>query len=153
MKRGETKVVARNKKAFYEYEILDRVEAGIVLQGTEVKSIRAGRVNLQDGFARVKGTEVWLENCNVSPYSHGNIANHEPMRPRKLLLHRREINRLLGRTIKKGFTIVPLSMYLKSGKVKVEIALARGKQLHDKRETSRRKTIDKEVEAELKRRR
>jgi len=147
------KLVTKNKKAFRKYEMLDRFEAGIVLQGTEVKSVREHQVNLEESFARIKRGEMWLENCRISPYSHGNIANHEPVRSRKLLLHRHEINKLLGQTIKKGYTIVPISIYLKDGKVKVELALARGKQGRDKREEAKRKDIEREVEQELKRRR
>ncbi|MGH9340467.1 MAG: SsrA-binding protein SmpB [Acidobacteriota bacterium] len=146
-------LLVKNKKAFHEYEILDAYESGIVLQGTEVKAIREGRVNLKDSYARVQNGEIWLENCHISPYSHGNIENHDPLRSRKLLLHRRQINKLIGSTVQKGLTIVPLRFYLKDGKVKVEIALARGKQLYDKRETARRKTVEREVQTELKRRR
>ncbi|MDA2923510.1 SsrA-binding protein SmpB, partial [Acidobacteria bacterium AH-259-L09] len=127
-------IVVKNKKAFHLYKILDRYEAGIALQGTEVKAIREHKVNLKDSYARIKDGELWLENCHISPYSHGSISNHEPLRSRKLLLHRRQINKLIGKSIKQGFTIVPLSLYFKNGKVKVEIALARGKQIHDKRE-------------------
>lgn len=146
------KLVAKNRKAFHDYEILERFEAGMVLLGTEVKALREHRVNLKDSFARVSNGEVWLENCHISPYSHGNIQNHDPLRPRKLLLHKREIDKLAGETVKSGLTIVPLSIYFKNGKAKVEIALARGKKLHDKRETARRKAIDREIESELKRR-
>lgn len=145
-------VVVKNKKAFHLYKILDRYEAGIALQGTEVKAIREHKVNLKDSYARIKDGELWLENCHISPYSHGSISNHEPLRSRKLLLHRRQINKLIGKSIKQGFTIVPLSLYFKNGKVKVEIALARGKQIHDKREAARRKAIEREVEMELRRR-
>lgn len=145
-------VVAKNKKAFHDYEVLDRYEAGIVLVGTEVKAIRDRKVNLKDSYARVRGGELWLENCHISPYTHGNISNHEPLRPRKLLLHRRELSKLIGRSTRKGLTIVPLSLYFKNGKIKLELGLARGKQLHDKRETARRKAIDRDVEIELKRR-
>ena len=145
-------LIASNKKAFHDYEVLDRFEAGIVLQGTEVKSLRDHRVNFKDSYARVVGGEVWLEGCHISPYAHGNIHNHDPERRRKLLLNRREINRLFGEVTKGGLTIVPLKIYFKSGKVKVEIGLARGKRLYDKRETARRKTIEREVEAELRRR-
>ena len=145
-------VVAKNKKAFHDYEVLDRYEAGIVLVGTEVKAIRDRKVNLKDSYARVRGGELWLENCHISPYTHGNISNHEPLRPRKLLLHRRELSKLIGRSTRKGFTIVPLSLYFKNGKIKLELGLGRGKQLHDKRETARRKAIDRDVEIELKRR-
>ncbi|MFQ5928349.1 MAG: SsrA-binding protein SmpB [Acidobacteriota bacterium] len=145
-------VIVKNKKAFHLYKILDRYEAGIALQGTEVKAIREHKVNLKDSYARIKDGELWLENCHISPYSHGSISNHEPLRSRKLLLHRRQINKLIGKSIKQGFTIVPLSLYFKNGKVKVEIALARGKQIHDKREAARRKAIEREVEMELRRR-
>ncbi|HLV00101.1 MAG TPA: SsrA-binding protein SmpB, partial [Acidobacteriota bacterium] len=124
------KLVAKNRKAFHDYEILERFEAGMVLLGTEVKALREHRVNLKDSFARVSNGEVWLENCHISPYSHGNIQNHDPLRPRKLLLHKREIDKLAGETVKSGLTIVPLSIYFKNGKAKVEIALARGKKLH-----------------------
>ena len=143
-------VVVKNKKAFHLYKILDRYEAGIALQGTEVKAIREHKVNLKDSYARIKDGELWLENCHISPYSHGSISNHEPLRSRKLLLHRRQINKLIGKSIKQRFTIVPLSLYFKNGKVKVEIALAKGKQIHDKREATRRKAIEREVEMELK---
>jgi SsrA-binding protein len=145
-------VVASNRKAFHDYEILDRYEAGIVLQGTEVKSIRQHRINLKDSFARVADGEVWLEGCHISPYSHGNIQNHEPERPRKLLLNRREIHKLQGEVAKGGVTVVPLKVYFKAGRVKLEIALARGKRQYDKRERARRRTVEREIEAELRRR-
>ena len=145
-------IVGKNKKAFYEYEILDRFEAGIALLGSEVKALRERKISLKESYARIKGGEAWLENCHIGAYSHGGHASHEPLRPRKLLLHRREINKLIGKTERKGLTLVPLSVYFKNGNVKVEIALARGKQIHDKRETSRRKTIEREVQTELKRR-
>lgn len=147
-----TQPVAKNRKAFHNYEILDRFEAGIALLGTEVKSIRDHKVNLKDSYAQITNGELWLQNCHIAPYSHGGLSNHDPLRPRKLLLHRREINRLIGRTNKKGFTIVPLSLYFKGGKIKLEIALVKGKQLYDKRETARRKAIDKEIEAEMRKR-
>lgn len=146
------KIITKNRKAFHDYEILDRFEAGLVLAGTEVKAIREGRINLKDSYARLAGGEVWLENCHISPYSHGNIQNHDPLRSRKLLLKRREINKLMGETVKTGLTIIPLQVYLKNGKAKVEIGLARGKKSYDKRETARRKTIDREIESALKRR-
>lgn len=144
--------IVKNRKAFHDYNILDRMEAGIVLQGTEVKAIRDHRVNLKESYIKIQGGEVWLEGCHISPYSHGNITNHEPTRIRKLLLTRREINKLAGAVTRSGLTIVPLSMYFKRGKVKLEIALAQGKRTVDKRERARRKTIDREIEAELKRR-
>ena len=145
-------LVGKNKKAFHEYEILDRFEAGIALQGSEVKALRERKISLKESYARIKGGEAWLENCHIGPYSHGGLAGHEPLRPRKLLLHRREINKLAAKIVRRGFTLVPLSVYFKNGNVKVEIALARGKQIHDKRESSRRKTIEREVQTELKRR-
>ena len=147
-----TQPVAKNKKALHNYEILDRYEAGIALLGTEVKSIRDHKVNLKDSYAQISNGELWLQNCHIASYSHGGLSNHDPLRPRKLLLHRREINRLIGRKNKKGFTIVPLSLYFRDGKIKVEIALAKGKQLYDKRETARRKAIDKEIETEMRKR-
>ena len=145
-------VVVRNKKAFFNYEILGRYEAGLTLQGTEVKAIRDHKVNLKESYARVKNGEVWLEGCHIGLYRHGNISNHEPLRPRKLLLHRREINKLIRVTERKGFTLVPIALYFKNGKVKVEIGVARGKRLYDKRETAKRKTVDREIQMELKRR-
>lgn len=144
--------VASNRKAFHEYEILERLEAGIVLVGTEVKSLRDHQVHFKDSFARVIDGEVWLEGCHISPYSHGNLRNHEPERRRKLLLKRREIDRLQSAIQKGGLTLVPLSIYFKAGRAKIELGLARGKRLHDKRETARRKTIQREIEAEMKRR-
>ena len=145
-------LVGKNKKAFHEYDILDRFEAGIVLHGSEVKALRERKVSLRESYARIKKGEAWLENCHIGPYSHGSISTHEPLRSRKLLLHRREINKLIGKTERRGLTLVPLSLYFKDGKVKVEIALVRGKQIHDKRERERQRTIKREVEIELKRR-
>ena len=146
------RLVAKNKKAYHDYEILDEYEAGMVLVGTEVKSLRDGRVNLKESYARIKNNEIWLENCHISPYRHGNIANHEPTRRRKLLLQRREINRIIGKVVQKGLTIVPLSLYFKNGVAKLRIGVARGKKLHDKRETQRRKAVEREMRTELKRR-
>ena len=137
--------VAVNRQAFHNYEILEKLEAGIVLTGTEIKSARDGRVNLKDAYGLVKAGEVWLLNCHISPYSHGNYANHDPLRTRKLLLNRSEIRRLIGKTTEKGLTLVPLRVYLKNGRLKCELALAKGRKLHDKREVSRLKTIDKET--------
>ena len=141
--------IAANRQAFHNYEIIERFEAGIVLTGTEIKSAREGRVNLKDSYGLVKAGEVWLLNCHISPYSHGNYANHDPLRTRKLLLRRAEINRLIGRTTERGLTLVPLRMYLKNGMLKCELALAKGRKVHDKREVSRRKTIDKETKQAL----
>ena len=147
------KDIAQNRQAFHNYEILEKFEAGIVLTGTEIKSARDGRVNLKDSYGLVKAGEVWLLNCHISPYSHGNYANHDPLRTRKMLLKRSEINRLIGRTTERGLTLVPLRMYLKEGRLKCELALAKGRKVHDKREVSRQKTIDKETKQALSERR
>jgi SsrA-binding protein len=143
------KDVAVNRQAFHNYEILEKFEAGIALTGTEIKSAREGRVNLKDAYGMVKSGEVWLLNCHISPYSHGNYANHEPLRTRKLLLRRSEINRLIGRTTERGLTLVPLRVYLKAGRLKCELALAKGRKVHDKRDVSRQKTIEKETRQAL----
>ena len=147
------KEISVNRQAFHNYEIIERFEAGIVLTGTEIKSAREGLVNLKDSYAIVKAGEVWLLNCHISPYSHGNYANHEPLRTRKLLLKRSEINRLIGRTTERGLTLVPLKLYLKEGRLKCELALAKGRKVHDKREVSRQKTIDRETRQALSERR
>ena len=143
-------LIARNKKAYHDYHVLDEIEAGIVLLGTEVKAIREHRVNLKDSFARVQGGEVWLENCHIGAYEHGNRENHAPRRRRKLLLHRREINKILGKAKQKGLTLVPLALYFKNGKAKVLLALARGKKTYDKREAKRKKIVEREIQAQLK---
>jgi len=143
------KDIAVNRQAFYNYDIIEKFEAGIVLTGTEIKPARDGKVNLKDAYGFVKTGEIWLLNCHISPYSHGNYANHDPLRTRKLLLKRSEINRLVGRTTERGLTLVPLRMYLKEGRLKCELALAKGRKLHDKREVSRQKTIDKETKQAL----
>ena len=147
------KLVATNKKAFHEYFILEKIEAGISLLGTEVKAIREGRLNLKDSYAMVQSGEMFLFNCHISPYSHGNRENHDPLRKRKLLLHEREVQKLIGKTQEKGLTLVPLRVYLKRGRVKVELGVARGKKLIDKRETERRKEADREAKAAVKYRR
>jgi SsrA-binding protein len=147
------KLFAANKKAFHDYFILDRLEAGLVLLGTEVKSIRESRINLKDSYAVIKQGEGYLLNCHISPYSHGNRENHDPTRPRKLLLHQKEIRKLIGKTQEKGLTLVPLRVYLRRGKIKVELGVARGKKLHDKRETERRKEMDREARVAVKGRR
>lgn len=126
-------IVTSNRKATHEYHIDERVEAGMVLQGTEVKSIRDGKVNLQEAYCSVEGGEMMLLQCHISPYSHGNRANHDPVRPRKLLLHRREIDRLEKAAAQKGYTLIPLKIYFKAGKAKIEIGLGKGKKLYDKR--------------------
>jgi len=140
------KVIAQNKKARHDYFIEETYEAGIVLTGTEVKSIRLGKVNLKDSYADVKGGEVFLHNMHISPYEKGNIFNKDPLRSRKLLLHKREINKLIGYTQQKGLTLVPLNIYLKRGLVKVELAVARGKKLYDKREDAARRDARREIE-------
>ena len=142
--------LADNRKAFHDYHILDTWEAGLVLLGTEVKAIREGSVNLRDSYERVDRGEVWLLNVHISPYSHTGYAHHEERRDRKLLLHRHEIQKLTGRVVEKGLTLVPLRMYMKKGRVKVALALVKGKQAHDKRETIRRREIDRETRAAVK---
>jgi SsrA-binding protein len=144
------KLIASNRKAYHDYFILDKFEAGIVLFGTEVKSSREGKVNLKDSYAAIKDGEAFLLNCHISPYSHGNRENHEPTRTRKLLLHRKEIRKLIGKTREKGLTVVPLRLYLKRGKIKVELGVARGKKNYDKRETERRKEADRETRKAVK---
>ena len=139
------KVVSVNRQASHNYHLLERFEAGLVLTGTEVKSIREGRVNLRDSYAAIKDEEAWLLNAHVSPYSHGNIYNHDPLRSRKLLLRREEIRRLIGKTRERGLTLVPTRLYLKKGRIKVELALAKGKREYDKRETERRREAEHEA--------
>ena len=145
--------IAENRKAFHDYHILDTWEAGLVLLGTEVKSIREGRVNLRDSYARIEQGEVWLCNVNVSAYSHRGYADHEPLRQRKLLMRREEIRKLIGKTVEKGMTLVPLRMYFKSGRIKVAVGLAKGKKDYDKRETIKRRETDRETRAAIKSRR
>ena len=152
-KHSGEKVFATNKKAFHNYFIMEKYEAGIALLGTEVKAIREGRLNLKDSYALVQGGEAFLFNCHISPYSHGNRENHEPTRTRKLLLHQKEIKKLIGKTQEKGLTLVPLRVNLKRGKIKIELGVARGKKLIDKRETERRKEADREARAAMKYRR
>jgi SsrA-binding protein len=144
------RVIAENRKARHDYHILETWEAGVALLGTEVKSIREGRVNLRDSYARVDKGEVWLLNVHISPYSHRGYAQHAELRQRKLLLHRHEIRKLSGQTTEKGLTLVPLELYMKGGRVKVALALARGKQAHDKRETIRRRETERETRAAIK---
>jgi SsrA-binding protein len=150
-KDSTEKVVATNRKAFHDYFIEEKFEAGIVLQGTEVKSLREGRVNLQDSYASVREGEMFLHNCHVSPYSHGNIMNHDPTRVRKLLLHKTEINKLLGKTQQKGLTLIPLRIYFsKRGHAKVELGLAKGKKLYDRRESIKAREAGREVQRAIK---
>lgn len=146
------KVICTNKQARFDYHLEDRFEAGLVLQGTEVKSLRDGRANLKDSYAAVDGGEVFLYDCHISPYPNGGYANHEPQRPRKLLLHRKEIRRLLGKTQERGLTLVPMRLYFLRGKAKVELALARGKKQYDKREDLKRRDADREIERAFKER-
>jgi len=145
--------IAENRKAFHDFHIVETFEAGLALLGTEVKAIREGRVNLRDSFARVEDGEVFLYNVNISPYSHRGYAEHEPMRRRKLLLHREEIRKLVGKTVERGMTLVPLRLYFKKGRVKVAISLAKGKKDYDKRETIKRREVDRETRAAVKSRR
>jgi len=147
------KLIASNKKAFHDYFILDKLEAGIALFGTEVKSSRGGSINLKDSYATIREGEAFLLNCHISPYSHGNRQNHDPTRTRKLLLHRSEIRKLIGKTQEKGLTLVPLRAYLKRGRIKIELGVARGKKQYDKRETERRKEAERETRAAVKMRR
>jgi SsrA-binding protein len=152
MRKEQTEtVVATNRKAFHDYAIEEKMEAGIVLRGTEVKSLREGKVNLRDSYASVDHEQVILHNCHITPYSHGNIMNHDPLRPRKLLLHRKEISKLLGKTQQKGLTIVPLRIYFSPrGKAKIEIALAKGKKQYDRREAIKDREAGREVERAMK---
>ncbi len=142
----EDRVVATNRRARHEYEILETLEAGLVLRGTEVKSLRAGQVNFKDSYATVRGREAWLLGCHISPYSHGTDANHDPERERKLLLHGREITRLTGKVAERGLTVVPLKVYFKNGRAKIELGVARGKKLHDKRATLRERETRREMD-------
>ncbi len=145
--------IAENRKAFHDYHIVDTYEAGVVLQGTEVKAIREGNVNLRDSFGRVEDGEIWIYNVHISPYSHRGYADHNPTRRRKLLLHRQEIKKLIGKTVERGMTLVPTRMYFKDGRIKVAISLAKGKKAHDKRETIKRRETDRETRAAVKERR
>ena len=146
MPKGKGKIIAQNKKAFHDYAIEERFEAGIVLKGTEIKSIRAGRVNLKDSFARIEKGEVFLYNMHISPYEQGNRYNHDPLRTRKLLLHKSEINKLIGKTKESGYSLIPLKIYIKNGFAKVELALAKGKKKYDKREDLKKKAAQREIE-------
>jgi SsrA-binding protein len=144
------KELLNNRQAYFEYHILDKYEAGAVLLGTEVKSIMAGRIQLKESFVKIENGEVWLIGAHVSHYSHGNINNHDVLRPRKLLLHRREIEKLVKETTQKGMTLVVTSIYWKNGRIKFEIGVAKGKKLYDKREAEMRKTVEKETRQQLK---
>ena len=148
----EEKVLAANRSAFHEYHISDKYEAGIALTGTEVKSVMGGRVQLKESYVAIRDGEAWLFNAHISPYSHGNRENHEPLRTRKLLLHKREIARLDDATAKQGMTLVATRAYLKNGRIKLEVGVARGKKMYDNRETEMRRTVDRETRAQLKER-
>ena len=150
MKESNVKVVAKNRKARFNYEILETYEAGIELKGTEVKSVRASKVNLTEGFISIDNGEAFLKQVHISPYEQGNIFNVDPVRVRKLLLHKREIKKLIGETAQKGFTLVPLSMYLRNGKVKLSLGLARGKNTHDKRQDMAKKDAQRSIERAMK---
>ena len=144
------KVISSNKKAFHDFSISDRYTAGIVLTGTEIKSIRAGKVNLKDSFARLENAEVWLYKAHISPYEMGNRYNHDPERKRKLLLNKQEINKLIGKLKESGLTLIPLELFLQDGWAKVELGIAKAKKLHDKRETLAKKDVKREIERAIK---
>jgi SsrA-binding protein len=147
------KVLSDNRHAGHNYHLLERFEAGLALTGTEVKAAKSGKIQLKESFAEIAGNEAWLLNAHISQYSHGNRENHEPTRRRKLLLHREEIAKLLAKTREKGLTLVPTKMYLKNGRIKLELAVAKGKKLHDKRETERRREMEAEARAAIGQRR
>lgn len=150
-KQPSVKVLARNRKARHDYHILETFEAGMALKGTEVKSVREGKIQLKDSYVEVRDDQAWLVGAHISPYTHGNRENHDPERPRKLLLHRREVDKLFGRSTIRGQTIVPLAVYLKGSWIKVEIALAQGKKLYDKRRAQKEKVVEREMEEAMKR--
>jgi SsrA-binding protein len=142
--------VCQNRKAYHDYSIEETIEAGMSLLGTEVKSIREGRINLKDSYVLIKDTEAFLFNCHISPYSHGNIMNHEPLRTRKLLMHKKEIVRLQGKMAQKGYTLIPLKVYFKNGRVKVEVGLAKGKREYEKRDAIKEREANREIEKAMK---
>jgi len=149
-KKGDAKdegiqVICRNKRALHDYNVFDRLECGLVLTGTEVKSLRDGHASLEDAYARIQEGEVWLVGCDIPEYAMGNRQNHKPKRPRKLLLHRREISKFAGKASERGFTLVPLRLYFKEGRAKVELAVARGKQAHDKRQAQKKADAQREI--------
>jgi SsrA-binding protein len=148
----EEKALVTNRAAYHEYHISDKYEAGLALTGTEVKSVMQGRVQLKDSYVAVRDGEAWLFNAHISPYSHGNRENHEPLRTRKLLLHRREIDKLEEAAATQGMTLQPTRVYLKNGRIKIEVGVARGKKLYDKRETEMRRTVERETRQQLKER-
>ncbi len=152
MLKSNMQIVCQNKKAFHDYAVEETIEAGINLLGTEVKSLREGKANLKDSHVIIKDSEAFLLNCHISPYSHGNIMNHEPLRTRKLLLHKKEIERLRGRILQKGFALVPLKIYFKGSYAKVEIGLAKGKKLYEKRDSIKEKEAKRTIERVMKNR-
>lgn len=143
------KVIAQNKKAYHDYFVEERIECGIALFGTEVKSIRLGKVNLKESWAQIRKNEVWVEGMHISPYEQGNIYNRDPLRDKKLLLHRSEIRKLDSQIMRQGYTLVPLELYLKDGRVKMELGVCRGKQIHDKRDTIAKRDSDREIRRAL----
>ncbi len=143
------KLVAQNRKAFHDYFVEEKVECGIALFGTEVKSVRQGRVNLKESWAQVRKGEIWAEGLHISPYEQGNLFNRDPLRPKKLLLHRREIRKLDGLVMRQGYTLIPLSLYFRDGRVKLELGLCKGKQLHDKRDAMAKRDTDREIRRTL----
>jgi SsrA-binding protein len=149
-RRAKERIIADNRKARHDFHLLETFEAGVVLLGTEVKAIREGRVNLRDSYARVEGGEIFVYNIHISPYSHRGYADHEPTRRRKLLLHRQQIRKLVGKTVERGMTLVPVRMYFQNGKVKLAISLAKGKHVRDKRETIMRREAERETRAAVK---
>ncbi len=150
MLKFRMKIVAQNRKAFHDYSIEETIEAGIVLTGTEVKSLREGKANLKDSYVLIKDEEVLLLNCHISPYTHGNIMNHDPVRTRKLLLHKKEIARIQAKALQKGYSLIPLKIYFKESRAKVEIGLARGKKMYEKRDTIKKREADREIERAMK---
>ena len=144
------KIVATNRKAYHDYEVLETYEAGIVLKGTEVKSAKQGRINLKDSYAKIENGEIFLFNAHISPYTHGNVYNHDPRRTRKLLLHKKEIMRLYGKVKEKGLTLIPLKAYIKNGKIKIELGLCKGKKVYDKRAEIKKRDLEREMRYEMK---
>ncbi len=150
-KEAGPSALATNRRARHEYEVLESIEAGIELRGTEIKAARQNLISLQEGFASINAGQAWLEGVTIQPYSHGNVHNHDPRRPRRLLLHKNEVLRLFSKTQLKGYTLIPLKAYLKRGRMKIELGLCRGKQLHDKRETIKRRDADREADRAMSR--
>ena len=146
------RVIAQNRKAFYDYFVEEKIECGIALFGTEVKSIRQGKINLKESWAQVRKSEIWVEGMHISPYEQGNIFNKDPLRPRKLLLHRREIFKLESQVMRQGYTLIPLEVYFNNGRVKIQLGLCKGKQLHDKRDSMAKKDSEREIQRALRQR-